>query len=163
MKNGLFEKILNKRYGKPTISEKGYLIEKIWGKENDDVASVLYVDMKDYGVTCSCISWLKYLYGDSIGGFLIGNSLKIASLSAKPIFGLYTIYELQKQPEVQKALSIDQNVDFFMDASNVWYYGLKSGELFVYDTETFELDPLGPVEMALETLIDEWESVIEKH
>ncbi len=163
MKNSLFEKILNKRYGKPIISEKGNLIEKRWGKENDDVSSVLYVDMKDYGISWSCISRLKYLYGDIIGGFLIGNSLKIASLSPQPIFGLYTIDELQKQPEVQKALSIDQNVDFFMDASNVWYYGLKLGELFVYDIETDELESLGPVEMALETLLDEWESVIEKH
>jgi len=53
-----------------------------------------------------------------------------------------------------------------MDASNVWYYGHKKGELYVFDTETDELDSLGPVESALEALMDQWEdagSNIQEH
>jgi hypothetical protein len=37
-------------------------------------------------------------------------------------------------------------------------YGIKAGHLYVFDAETDELDPLGPVEHALETVMDEYES-----
>jgi hypothetical protein len=42
-----------------------------------------------------------------------------------------------------------------MEASNVWFYGVKAGQLYVFDAETDELDRLGPVEPAIETLMDE--------
>jgi hypothetical protein len=44
-----------------------------------------------------------------------------------------------------------------MDAANVWYYGVKDADLWVYDRETDELDNEGPLEDALEALIGEWE------
>jgi hypothetical protein len=45
-----------------------------------------------------------------------------------------------------------------MGASNVWYYGVKRGELYVFDTAYDELDSLGPIEPALEELVDQWEA-----
>ncbi len=44
-----------------------------------------------------------------------------------------------------------------MDAANVWYYGLKDGDLYVCDSETGELDSLGPVEAEIERLLIPWE------
>ena len=52
----------------------------------------------------------------------------------------------------------DSAIDFFMDAYNVYFYGIKRGELYVFDAETDELDSLGPIESALETVMDELES-----
>lgn len=53
---------------------------------------------------------------------------------------------------------MDPELTFFMDASNVWYYGYKAGNLYVFDVETDEFDLLGPIEPALEQLMDEWEA-----
>jgi hypothetical protein len=53
---------------------------------------------------------------------------------------------------------LDPTVAFFMDASNVWFYGHRDGTLFVYDSETDELDDLGPIEAALEKVIADWEA-----
>jgi len=58
---------------------------------------------------------------------------------------------------VQSALLMDPAIDYFMEAANVWYYGLKGTELYVFDSEFDELDSLGPVEPALEEVIDRWE------
>ena len=38
---------------------------------------------------------------------------------------------------------------------NVYFYGIKSGQLYVFDAEMDELDCLGPIESALETVLDE--------
>jgi hypothetical protein len=62
------------------------------------------------------------------------------------------------QPDVQHAIARDPAIDYFMDEANVLFYGIKAGELYVFDSETDELDSLGPIEPALETLMDELES-----
>ncbi len=100
---------------------------------------------------------LKGIYGNAFGGFLVGNSLKIAVLLPRKVWGLWRIDELQMLRPVRIALAIDPAIDFFMDAANVWYYGHKEGELYVFDAETDELDSLGPIEPALDSLIDQWE------
>jgi hypothetical protein len=43
-----------------------------------------------------------------------------------------------------------------MDAANVWFYGVKGDDLFVYDAETAELDHLGPISRELERLLRDW-------
>ncbi len=48
-----------------------------------------------------------------------------------------------------------------MDEHNVLFYGIKKGQLFVFDAETDELDSLGPIESALETVMDELEAARE--
>ncbi len=77
-------------------------------------------------------------------------------------YELWNIDELRGLPAVQHAQTKDPAIDYFMEAYNVYYYGLKAGELYVFDAETDELDSLGPVESALETLIDEFESAREE-
>ena len=99
---------------------------------------------------------MKQIYGDSCGGYLIKNSLKAAILLPAKTFGEWNIDDLRIQPEIQCAIAMDPAVDYFMEAHNVWFYGVKRGELYVFDGETDELDPLGPVEEALENLMDEF-------
>ncbi len=52
---------------------------------------------------------------------------------------------------------MDEEIVFFMDASNVWFYGIKGHNLYAFDAETEELDKLGPARRAIDTLIAEWE------
>ena len=52
----------------------------------------------------------------------------------------------------------DPAVDYFMDEANVRFYGMKKGQLCVFDAEFDELDSLGPVEPALHTLMDQLET-----
>jgi hypothetical protein len=42
-----------------------------------------------------------------------------------------------------------------MEDSNVWFYGMKKGDLYVFDAEFDELDSLGPIEPALDKTMDE--------
>jgi len=84
---------------------------------------------------------------------------KAAVLLPRKVYGLWNIDELRTQPEVQQALVSDPAIEYFMEAYNVYFYGIKAGHLYVFDAETDELDSLGPIEPALETLMDELESV----
>ncbi len=72
-------------------------------------------------------------------------------------FYLYSLRGLGEQIEVKRAMELDPELSFFMDASNVWYFGHKEGRLFVYDAPFDELYERGPIESALEELIAEWE------
>jgi len=103
---------------------------------------------------------LEPIYGNARGAFLVKSSLKVATLSGPAEWGLYPIELLREQPEVRFANSIDPDLAFFMDASNVWYYGLKQGQLWCFDAATDELDSCGPVEQALEALIGKWEIAV---
>ena len=85
---------------------------------------------------------------------MIKNSLKAAILLPTSTFSVWNIDDLRSQPEIQYAIAMDPGVNYFMEASNVWFYGVKRGELWVFDGETDELDPLGPVEEALANLMD---------
>ncbi len=158
MKTGLLEQILIQRYGQPVTSVGDGVIRECWNADDPDNSSILYVPMKWYGEAGTRFASLKEIYGSAYGGFLVGDSVKIAVLSPCQIWGLWNIDDLRIQPEVQHAQVMDPAIDFFMDASNVWFYGHKKGELYVFDAETDELDSLGPIEPALETLIDEWEA-----
>jgi hypothetical protein len=60
--------------------------------------------------------------------------------------------------EQVSVLELDPELSFFMDASNVCFYGHKQGRLFVYDAPFDELDDIGPIESALEELIERWEA-----
>ena len=86
------------------------------------------------------------------------NTLKVAVIPDHEIYGLWNMSDLRELPAVQHALARDPAVEYFMDSDNVWYYGIKKGELYVFDAEFDELDSLGPVEPALHTLMEEWET-----
>jgi hypothetical protein len=153
----MIERILNRRYGAPTPSIKSPYVQLTWHAKHEDDSCKLYFDGRLRKKGHPYLS-VKEIYGDAIGGFLIGDSLKIASLCPQEIYGLWPIDELRTLPVIEHAAVMDPRVDYFMDASNVWYYGVKRGELYVFDTAYDELDSLGPVEPALEELMDEWEA-----
>ena len=154
---GILEKLLTKRYGDPRVIAGAPYAEYRW---RDDVArssSILYKSFEWNNDLERRLGVLRDVYGDVVGGFVLGDSLKISTLRRPKVYGLYPIEELQQQPEVVLALRTDPAICFFMDSANVWFYGLKNGELLVYDSETEELDRLGPIEIELERLISEWE------
>lgn len=156
---GLIEEIVEKRFGKPTLSIQENLIHKHWTKKNPEAFSKLYFSLKcNDDIHLKHTKNLKLIYGDAIGGFFIGTpqtggDLRIAMLNNQKIFGLYRIKDLQLHENIQKALSKEKGIDFFMDDSNILYYGCKNENLYIYDSETDELDSLGPLDEALEKLI----------
>jgi len=151
------ERILTRRYGQPVTYFRDEMVVRSWNNDHPDDEAVLYTGMKWEGRLGTRFASLKRIYGEALGGFLIKNILRVAVLVPKKIYGVWRIDELQLLPAVRKALAIDPAIDFFMDAANVEYYGHKAGDLYVFDTETDELDSLGPIEPALETLMDQWE------
>jgi hypothetical protein len=162
MNKSMLQRILIRRYGQPkTCIERG-LIQECWNAETPDDSSILYIGMKWNSLAGLRFATLNGIYGNAFGGFLIGDCLKLAVLTPRKIYGLWNMDELRMLPAVQYATTLDPAIDFFMDAANVWYYGIKKGELWVFDAETDELDSLGPIEPALETLLDEWEEVREE-
>jgi hypothetical protein len=158
MKPGLLEKILIRRHGQPMPCVRDGMVARCWNSGDPDNEALLYVGMKWHGRTGLRFGSLRDIYGDSFGGILIKNILKAAILAPRELFAVWNIDELRMRPSVQHALARDPTIDFFMDAYNVYFYGIKRGQLYVFDAEMDELDCLGPVEPALETVIDELES-----
>ena len=156
MKLGILERVLIRRYGQPRLCIADGLIAKSWNSEPPHEHALLYVGMKWQGYLGARFASLKEIYGDALGGYLHKNALKVASLLPRDIYGIWNIDELRSLPAVQHALILDPAIDYFMDAANVWYYGHKAGELWVYDTTFDELDCLGPIEPAIEELIEQW-------
>jgi hypothetical protein len=137
--------------------ESGGLVRERWrGRSDEDLAVLLRSTSRERGGDGG-EARLQDIYGDIVGGFLIYGELKIAMLRGPEVFGLYRLEELWRREEVRRALSIDHDIVFFMDASNVWFYGVKGDELYVYDAETGELDSLGAIESAMDQLFDAWE------
>lgn len=158
MKTGVLEKVLTRRYGRPVVTTRRGLPARCWNPDEFDYATVLYIGMEWKGTAQLRLASLKEIYGDAFGGFLIKNTLKVANLLPQKVYGIWNIDDLRMQPEVQQALTKDPRIDFFMDAYNVYFYGIKQGQLYVFDAETDELDLLGPTEPALEKIMDELES-----
>jgi hypothetical protein len=159
--SGIFHKVLTKRYGTPKlISSRGFIANE-WNSEDERKRCKLYVGMIWNGENEACKRDYRDLYGDVLGGFMLGDSLKIATLAEIEIYGLYRIEELQRRPEVLEAKTIDPDIRFFMDSANVWFYGCKNGYLYVYDGETEELDQLGFIETEIEKLLIQWEEAID--
>jgi hypothetical protein len=158
MKEGILEKIVRRRHGQPVTSIEDNMVTRHWNTGHPDHEAILYVGMKWSGIPGTRFASLKEIYGDALGGFLMGDTLRAALLTPRKVYALWNIDDLRVQPEVQHALVRDPAIDFFMDAYNVYFYGIKRGELYVFDAEMDELDSLGPVEPALETVMDELES-----
>ncbi len=158
MEQGILERVLTRRYGRPVTSVNEGLNALCWNPDEFDYASMLYLPMNWNGRLGTRFASLKEIYGEAMGGFLIKNCLIVAVLVPRDIWGLERIDELQMRPAVRRALQIDPDIVFFMNASGVWYYGYKQGDLYVFDSEFDELDSLGPIEPALQTLMDEWEA-----
>ncbi len=159
---GRIEYALAKRYGPPEEISSASVPELRWNSHEKPRECILFKSLSwddrlrtKYGV-------LEKIYGDARGGFLLGDSLKIALLEGPRVFGLYLIEELQSQAEVKRANELDPQIRFFMDSANVWFYGLRDGELFVYDSGTQELDGMGPAQAAIEELLIEFEEATQE-
>ncbi len=155
MKAGLLERILTRRYGQPVASIRHGMSARLWNTHPVNEEAVLYVGMNWHGMLGFRFSTLREVYGDALGGFLVGDSLRAALLGSQRVYALWNIGDFQKQPEIQRALVMDPAVDYFMDAYMVYFYGVKKDQLYVFDGETDELDCLGPLESALETVMEE--------
>ena len=151
------EDLLTLQYGPAKLIRSEALAEQRWNVGEKLRECTLFKTLswddqlrRKYGV-------LEKLYGDNKGGFLLGDSLKVALIEGPGVFGLYLIDELQSQEAVMRAFALDPEVCFFMDAANVWFYGLKNDDLFVFDSGTDELAALGPFETALQRVLIEFE------
>jgi hypothetical protein len=158
--NGLFHRILTQRYGMPEVSSSRGLVTNQWNVQDESKRCILYLGMNWEAQNDNFKSAYKELYGDAFGGYLLLNSIKIATLAGVEVYGLYTIEQLQERPEIFQAKTIDPDIHFFMDSANVWFYGHKNGYLYVYDGETEELDQLGLIEIEIEKLLIQWEEAI---
>lgn len=78
-------------------------------------------------------------------------------MTAEKVYGLYRLPDLREQLEVRIALSLDPNIEFFMDAANEWYYGIKEGHLYSYEADTQELEDLGRFHEAMQELLESWQ------
>jgi hypothetical protein len=159
---GIVEQVLRNRYGEPIVITSTESVEYRWNTNVEADSSTLYKRVEPCGELQERFWRLRSFYGDAVGGFLVGDSLKVSTLDERKVFGLHYIDELLARPEVRHANSLDPDICFFMDASNVWFYGIKESQLYVYDAEFEELDCLGDMQSSLEELIDQWEKADEK-
>ncbi len=154
---GILERVLVRRYGEPDETYMEGMRAKIWGAGTASV-SVLYYSADWTRPPASEFRVHQPIYGTCCGGTLVDDSLKVAMPSSEKLFGIYRLHELGERMEVKHAMALDPELAFFMDASNVCYYGHKHGRLFVYDTTFDELYESGPIESALEEIIAQWEA-----
>jgi hypothetical protein len=153
--SGIIENVLTQRYGPPAVSESDG--ELRWNANEEQLKCILFWSLSWDTQLRNRFGILKELYGDVRGGSLLGGSLKISQLKGPAIWSLYCIEQLQSQPEVLRAHELDPEICFFMDSANVWFYGVKAGELIVYDAVGDDLGYLGPAEPALTSLLIEFE------
>ena len=171
MSEGTFFRILQERYGEPMREVGSDRLRKLM-KGNVDVTigeccwnldnkkkSVLYTG-GEKSKELEVPSEVAGLYGEFIGGTLLSSSVKIALRRQCNMFHLYTL------PQLHNRISSDFNhesmadIFFFMEAANIYYYGIRQGEIFVFDAETLDLDSIGPVDNAINQILEEWESAI---
>jgi len=155
---GIVDKILTSRYGKPMVIARDDAIDEWhWNMDVEERHSVLYMGAHLPNTADGKKDDLTTILGACVGGSILHGSLKIASRRQFSAYGLYTVEELRSQPEVRSALCMIAKIHFFMDASNIWFYGLHQGHLYVYDAETGELENLRSFERAFIELLQEWE------
>lgn len=153
---GILADLLVRRYGEPEVGTESSLIRYVWNGSCEPLRCVLYAAGHGRKL-CGLGGGLGSLYGDALGGSLIRGALKIATREGIHLYGLYELEELQSLFILAKARVMVPQVQFFMDASNVCYYGVSEDDLHVYDAECDELYVLGPLAKALDELLGQWE------
>gem|GEM_PF-3279546 len=113
METGLLEKILTRRYGAPKIGIEEGLRARFWNLHNPDDSSALYVGMTWTEPWTRRYANLRRIYGDAYGGYLIKNAIKAALLTPREVYGIWNIDEFRMQPQVQRALANDPDVQYF--------------------------------------------------
>jgi len=155
--SGIMEEILTQRYGAPSVVATDELREYRWNQDNEPLSCVLYKALSPSAIRRPDTDVCSRIYGDVLGGFLYLDSLRLAMRAGPVVYGLYDIQSLWSQPEVRDANRMDPAIRFFMDAANVWFYGIKGDDVYVYDAEMAELTRLGVVVEAFQRVLDEWE------
>lgn len=154
----MIHEVVARRFGSPSVVETIDFIEHRWNEHEPDRKCVLLMDdLRPELARSAFAPEIADVYGHVVGGFLVGTSMKIATLTSKKVYGLYRIGDLQELPIVRYAAHLDPEIHFFMDSANVWYYGVKAGHLFCFDRATSELDDLGDFAVAMEELMGSWE------
>jgi hypothetical protein len=154
--SGLIEEVIFRRYGFSTTTSCQELVARVWNIGDESRLCKLYVGLDWDPQLRKSHENLTPLYGDSFGGFLLGDTVKISTLVRQEVWGLYRIDELHSRSELQRALSLEPLIDYFMNAANIWFYGYKAGELYCYDAENDDIENLGKIAPALDDLITQW-------
>ncbi|TCO60984.1 hypothetical protein [Actinocrispum wychmicini] len=151
--NGLVASVLTDLFGPPEPgSDADSLAWTTWRSNDPDHRSRLYrrtgpTDLPDALLAC---------YGDFGGGFLIGSSIKMATIDSQDVHGLYRFDELAIQPELSDVRVQRPELHFFLDAANVWFYGIEGDTLVAFDADLDEITDLGDPAAALPDLLTEW-------
>lgn len=152
MKSGLLERILTKLHGSPEKGDSKDAPSLLWKPDDWEYSALLYKGMTWDREARVRFGPLQEIYGDAIGGDLMGGALRLALLEDKYLYSLFPIDLIWDCDGVQGAREIDPNVCYFMHEEDLLYYGVKDGRLYVYDEEKDDLTDLGPLEPALERL-----------
>ena len=102
---GLLEQVLTGRYGDAEIVPSQPFTEYLWNPNDECFRAVLYKRSSWDRFLLERFQTMKDIYGDAVGGCLVGESVKVAMLHGPAVFGLYSIGELQAQKEVSDALT----------------------------------------------------------
>jgi hypothetical protein len=156
--NGLVASVLTDLFAAPAPAagpdpDEDPLTWFTWSPGNPDRSSRLYTSTAP---TTRTPDALRACYGDFGGGFLVGGSLKMAAIDGRDVHGLYRVEELAAQPELREVRVKRPELCFFLDAANVWFYGIEGGSLVAFDAELGELTELGDPAAALPDLLMEW-------
>jgi hypothetical protein len=153
---GIIEQLLEARLGSPTIHRSAGGDELIWTHEQRELKCGLYKGLRWNKVLRQNLGILEPIYGDTRAGSLFDGRLKLSAIDGLKVFGIYPFETLQQHRAVQEANNRDPDICFFMDSANVWFYGVKDSNLFVFDAATDELDCLGPIAEQLDEVIAQW-------
>src|SRR5882724_11948845 len=110
---GLIITLINKRYGTPTLEQMPSVLKYSWNDTVESRYCVIYDSMSWDKERRNKFGPLELVYGIARGGILLGGSLKVSILTGDTFFGLYSIKELQDQPEVKRANRLDPGIIFF--------------------------------------------------
>ena len=153
---GIICDILCRRFGSPVAGEYAGLPAHIWKPHDAGLRCTLLLAGRHEDSIPTEHAALKELYGNTRGGFLLGSSLRVASLLRSTVWGLHPIDELQAQPPVRRARALRPKADYWMDAASTWYYGCSEGSLCCYDTADDTVADLGEVSAAMDAILTEW-------
>ena len=154
--NGIIETVLTHRFGPPVIGTYEGIGARIWNPHDEARRCTLLVGAQwDTGLAKQH-RHLQELYGNSSGGFVLGNMLKLSSLTQSPVWGVHAITEFQACPAVRRALVVGPKVDYCMDSANVWFYGYQAGSLYCYDVDNDDAENLGEAEAAMDVILSHW-------
>jgi hypothetical protein len=150
---GIVEQVLVERFG-PGAEEgerEGFVVHRWLPKDDPGTSRLFYSSTERLLVPV-----LEPVYGAAYAGILAGRALKLAAPGPYAPFGVPELRSYLNAPELGGLLAGTSNLIFFMDAANVYFYGMLNGEVVEYDAETAELDSLGSPDSAIPDIIDRW-------